>query len=137
MTSSNIVNSFWFKRLLKYAAVPIGVLLALFTAWAFVSGPRGADICGGITLLLFVAFMIDLNRSQARADREIAQRIRTEYPAELQPQVFEMYDRLKVKELEYLFQKVLDDARGDFIEARKLSALAEGIGWKAFLENRW
>ncbi len=135
--SPTMANTFWFKRLLKYAAIPIGLLLAIFTAWAFMSGPRGADICGGVTLLLFVAYMINLHRSQARADREIAQRIRAEYPAELQPQLFEMYDRLKTKELEYLFPKVLDDARGNLKEAGKLAGLAESIGWKAFLENRW
>ncbi len=49
----------------------------------------------------------------------------------------ELYDQLKAKELEYLFQKVLDDAHGNLDEARKLTGLAESIGWKAFLETRW
>jgi hypothetical protein len=42
-----------------------------------------------------------------------------------------------MKELEYLFAKVLDDAKGDMREVKKLAAVAESIGWKAFLENRW
>ncbi len=125
------------RRLLKYAAIPIGVLLALCLVWAILSGPRGADILAGVALLLYIAAMINIQRSEVRADHEIAQRIRAEYPAELQPQVFELYARLKARELEYLFQKVLDDAQGDLAQAKKLAGLAENIGWKAFLENRW
>ena len=127
----------WSKWLLKYAAIPGVVILVLLVVWAILSGRRGADIVAGIGLLLFALYMIDLKRSETRADRTIAQRIRTEYAADDQPQVFDLYDRLKAKELEYLFQKVLDDARGSLAEAQKLTGLAESVGWKAFLENRW
>ncbi len=129
-------RSIWSKWLLKYAAIPVGVILVLFLAWAVLKGPQGADICAGISLLLFIEVMIDLKRSEIKADRDVTRRIRAEYPAESQPQVFELYGRLKAKELEYLFLKVLDDAQGDLNEARKLSGLAESIGWKALLENR-
>ncbi len=130
-------RSIWSKWLLKYAAIPVALILGLFLGWAILKGPQGADICAGVCLLLFIAIMIDLKRSEIRADNEVTRRIRAEYPAESQPKVFELYDRLKAKELEYLFLKVLDDAQGDLNEAKKLSGLAESVGWKAFLENRW
>lgn len=135
--TSNPGRSAWSKWLLKYAAIPGIVILALCFVWAVLSGSRGPDIVAGAGLLLFAIYMIGLRRSETRADRNIAQRIRTEYSVEEQPQVFELYDRLKAKELEYLFQKVLDDARGNLAEVRKLTGLAESVGWKAFLENRW
>ena len=130
-------KSIWSKWLLKYAAIPVALMLALFLGWAILNGPRGADVCAGIGLLLFIAVVIDLKRSEIKADKEITRRIRAEYPAESQPKVFELYDRLKAKELEYLFIKVLDDAKGDPKEASKLAGLAESSGWRAFLENRW
>ncbi len=127
----------WSKRLLKYAAIPVVGLLILLVGWTVLNGPRGADICAGIALLLFILYMVNLKRSETRADRNIAQRIRTEYSAGDQPQVLDLYERLKAKELEYLFLKVLDDARGNLDEAKKLAGLAETIGWKSFLEDRW
>ncbi len=125
------------RRALKYAAIPVGVVAALYLGWVALRGPQAADICAGVALLLFIVYMVDLKRSEVRADRSIAQRIRDEYPAETQPQVLELYDRLKAKELEYLFVKVLDDAAGDVAKATKLTGLAESIGWKAFLESHW
>lgn len=130
-------RSVWSKWLLKYAAIPGVVILALCLVWAVLSGTRGPDIVAGIALVLYAAVMINFKRSEIRADREIAQRIQAEYPAGDQPVVFDLYNRLKIKELEYLFQKVLDDAKGNLAEAKKLTGLAESIGWKAFLENRW
>ncbi len=132
-----VVQNIWLRRALKHAAIPIGVVAALYLAWVALRGPQAADICAGVALLLFLAYMIDLKRSEVRADRGIVQRIREEYPAETQPQVLELYDRLKAKELEYLFVKVLDDAAGDLGKATKLTGLAESIGWKAFLESHW
>ncbi len=134
---SNPTRRLWSKRLLKYAAVPVAALLILLVGWTALNGPRGADICAGIALLLFILYMVNLKRSDARADQNIAQRIRAEYSGGDQSQMFELYDRLKAKELEYLFLKVLDDARGNLAEAKKLTGLAETIGWQAFLENRW
>lgn len=135
--ASNTFRRMWSRRLLKYAAIPVIVLLALYLAWALFRGPQGADIIAGVALLLFIAYMINVRRSEAKADQAIAERIRAEYPPESQPELFELYDRLKVKELEYLFEKVLDDAHGILPEARKLAGLAESIGWKAFLESHW
>ncbi len=132
-----MVRSIWSRRLLKYAALPAGAAVVLYLVWVASQGLGTANLCAGIGLLLFIVYMIDLKRSETRADRNIAQRIRAEYPANDQPQVFELYDRLKSKELEYLFQKVLDDAGGNLDEARKLTGLAESIGWTAFLETRW
>lgn len=130
-------RSVWSKWLLKYAAIPGVVILVLCIVWAVLSGTRGADILAGVALVLFAAAMINLKRSEVRADRGIEQRIRAEYPAGDQPVMFDLYNQLKVKELEYLFEKVLDDAKGNLAEAKKLTGLAESIGWKAFLESRW
>ncbi len=132
-----MVRSIWSRRLLKYAALPAGAAVVLYLVWVASQGLGTANLCAGIGLLLFIVYMIDLKRSETRADRNIAQRIRAEYPTNDQPQVLELYDRLKSKELEYLFQKVLDDAGGNLVEARKLTGLAESIGWTAFLETRW
>jgi hypothetical protein len=109
----------------------------LYLVWVASQGLGTANICAGIGLLLFIVYMVDLKRSETRADRNIARRIRAEYPVADQPHVYELYERLKARELEYLFQKVLDEAGGNLDEARKLTGLAENIGWKAFLENRW
>lgn len=87
--------------------------------------------------MLFAAVMLYFRQLDVKADREIAQRIKAEFSAESQAEVSDIYYGLKVKELEYLFGKVLDDAHGDIGEVRKLAALAQSIGWKAFLENRW
>ncbi len=135
--NSELIRSLRSKWLLRYATIPIGIVLASLLTWAALKGPRGADVCAGIGLVLFIAAMMELRRTEMKADKSIAQRIKTEYAAEWQPQVFALYDRLKAKELEYLFVKVLDDAKGDLKEANKLTGLAESIGWKAFLENRW
>ncbi len=135
--SASMWRSIWSRRLLKYAAIPVGVALVLYLTWAVLRGPRSADICVAAALLLFAAFLLNLWRAEVRADREIAQQIRAEYPPESQPELFDLYDRLKAKELERLFQKVLDDAHGDLKQAKKLTALAESVGWKAFLEERW
>ncbi len=135
--TSNTFRRIWARRLLKYAAVPVIALLAIYAAWAVMRGPQGADIIVGAALLLLIAYLINMARSEARTDRIIALRIRAEYAPESQPELFALYDRLKFKELEYLFEKVLDDAGGSLPEARKLAALAQSIGWRAFLESRW
>ena len=125
------------RRLVRYAAVAVMVLLVIYLIWAFLRGPRSADIIAGAALLLFAALVFNFRSAEIRADRAIAQRVRTEFSAEDQPRVLELYERLKAKELEPLFQKVLDDAHGDLQQVQKLSGLAESLGWRAFLENRW
>ncbi len=127
----------WSKRLLKYAAILAGAAVVLHLVWVGLQGLGSANICAGIGLLLFIVAMLDLKQSDTRADQGVLHRIRAEYSAESQHQVLALYDRLKAKELEYLFIKVLDDAKGNVNEAKKLTGLAESIGWKAFLENRW
>ncbi len=133
----NSMRNIWSKRLLRFAAVPAVVLLVLYLTWAFLRGPRSSDIVAGMALLIFAALVINFRQAEIRADREIAQRIRTEFTAEDQPDILALYNRLKAKELEGLFQKVLDDAHGDLAQAQKLTGLAESMGWRAFLENRW
>ncbi len=133
----NVMRSIWSKRLLRYAAVSVVVLLAIYLVWAFLRGPRSSDVVAAIALLVFGALVINFRRAEITADREIAERIRTEFSAADQPDILALYSRLKTKELEGLFQKVLDDAHGDLAQAQKLTGLAESLGWRAFLENRW
>ena len=133
----NAMRSNWPKRLGRSAAVAVVVLLVIYLAWAFLRGPRSSDIVAGIALVIFAGLVINLRRAEIRADREIAERIRTEFAAADQPDVLALYNRLKAKELEGLFQKVLDEAHGDLAQAQKLTGLAESVGWRAFLENRW
>lgn len=128
-------RSIWSRRLLRYVGIPLVIILVLYLLWDGLVGI--GDLIAGIALVLAVAAMIYLKGSEIKADKAIAQRIRTEFSSESQPQVLELYNHLKTKELEYLFLKVLDDAKGDLNEVKKLSGLAESVGWRAFLENHW
>ncbi len=127
----------WFKRMLKYGGIPLAAALALYLIWGGSNGWGGGEICAGIGLILMGASMAYIRQTDIIADRNVMQRVKAEYPAESQPQVLEAYNHLKTKELEYLFLKVLDDAQGDVDAVRKFTSLAESVGWKAFLENRW
>jgi len=130
-------KSIWSRRYLRYIGVPLIIVLVLYLFWGGASGFGGGEICAGISLILAVGAMIYLKRLENIAEHNLTQRIRTEYPSESQSQVFEIYQHLKTKELEGLFQKILDDARGDINEVKKYATLAESIGWKDFLENRF
>ena len=88
-------------------------------------------------LLLVLGAMLYLNQMQNTSEKEVSRRIKAEYPAELQPSVFEIYRHLKVRELEGLFLTILDDSKGDLAQVRKLASVAENVGWGAFLETRW
>ena len=88
-------------------------------------------------LLLVLGAMLYLNQMQNTSEKEVSRRIKAEYPAELQPSVFEIYRHLKVRELEGLFLTILDDSKGDLAQVRKLASVAENVGWRAFLETRW
>ena len=125
------------KRLLKYAGIPIVIALVLYLIWDGSNGLGTGEILAGICLVLFIGAMTYLRQSDITADRDIAQRIKAEYSTESQPQVFEIYNHLKTKEIEYLFSKVLDEAKGDVKEVKKLAGIAESVGWKSFLENHW
>ena len=125
------------RRLLRYGGIAVVVALALYLLWVGLHGVGSAEILAGICLVLLIGGMIYLRQSDVRADANIARRIRAEYSSEAQPQVFAIYQHLKTKELEYLFLKILDDAKGDLKEVTKLAGVAESAGWKAFLENHW
>jgi hypothetical protein len=124
-------------RMLRYGGIALIVAVVLYIGWIGWRGWVTSTICAGVALLVFAASMFYYWQLDARADREITQRIKAEFPPEFQSEVFDIYYGMKMKELEYLFVKVLDDAQGDIREVRKLAALAQSIGWKAFLENRW
>ena len=81
--------------------------------------------------------MLYLRQLQSVSEKVVSQRIKAEYPPELQPYVFETYRHLKIKELEGLFLKILDDSKGDLEKVKKLASVAENVGWQAFLENKW
>ena len=125
------------KRILRYGGIALIIALILYIGWVGWRGWVTSSICAGVGLLLYAALMLYYRQLDIKADREIAQRINAEFPPETRSEVSDIYDGLKTKELEYLFAKVLDDAKGDIREVRKLAALAQNIGWKAFLENRW
>ncbi len=127
----------WLTRGLRYAGIAFILAAILYLGWVGGRSWITSSICAGVGLLLFAASMLHFRQLDAAADREIAQRIKAEFPPEHQAEVDDIYYGLKLRELEYLFTKVLDDAHGDIREVRKLAALAQSVGWKAFLENRW
>jgi len=76
------------------------------------NGWGGGGICAGIGLILVAGAMIYLKRLENISERNIDQRIKAEFSPEAQPQVLKIYEHLKIKELEGLFVKILDDAKG-------------------------
>ncbi len=123
------------KRILRYGGIALILALILYISWR--GWITGSSIFAGILLVLFAAAILSFKLREVRADREIARRIKAELPPESQSEVFEIYHGLKMKELEYLFAKVLDDAKGDIREVRRLAALAQSTSSKAFLDNHW
>ncbi len=130
-------KSNWSKRLSRYVGIPLAIVLVLYFIWDGSNGWGGWGICAGISLMLVAGAMIYLKRLENISERNIAQRIKAEYSPKIQPQVFKIYEHLKTKEFEGLFLKILDDAKGNLNEVKKLASVAESVGWKAFLENRW
>ena len=128
---------FTFQRIIYYAGVGIIVTLLISLTVSSANGLRGSDIFSGIALLLAFGAMLYLRNMQVVSEREVRQRITREYSPAERSQVFEAYQHLKVKELEGLFLKILDDANGDPHKVIKLTSIAENIGWAAFLENHW
>ena len=90
-----------------------------------------------LSLLLMIGAMLYLRQMQNISEKAVSQRIRAEYPSELQPNVFEIYRHLKSREIEGLFLKILDDSKGDLNLVKMLASVAENVGWQAFLENKW
>ncbi len=125
------------KRVLRYGLIAVLIGAVVYVVWVDWRGSVTSSICGALGVLLAAGGMFYFRQRDARADREIARRIAAEFPPEAQAEVDDIYYGLKMRELEYLFGKVLDDANGDVQQVRKLAALAQSIGWKAFLENRW
>ena len=127
----------WSKRTLGNAGILVFTALSFFFLWQGFSGLGFWGFCAGIGLLLSIGALLYLRQMEVNSENKITQRITAEYSAEAQPQVFGMYEHLKTKNLEGLFQKILDDANGDLSEAKKLTGIAESVGWNAFIENRW
>lgn len=125
------------KRMLRYGGIALVIAVMVYISWVAGHSWVSGSLCTGVGLVLFAAAMYYFRQQDVKAEREIVQRIKAEYPPESQSEVYDIYYGLKLKELEYLFGKVLDDAKGDIGEVRKLAGLAQSIGWKAFLENRW
>jgi len=119
------------KKLLNY----VGVFLVIALVGSLLLGNSG--VFTGIGLLLVVGAMMYLKQLENISERNVAQRIKAEYPSESQQQVFAIYEHMKIKEMEGLFQKILDDSKGDLTKVKKLASVAESVGWKAFIENHW
>jgi hypothetical protein len=126
-----------FRKLLRWIGIPLGLALIVYLAWDGSKGLSAAGILAGISLLAVAAAMLSIKQMEVTSEKNIRQRIRSEVQPESQARVVQVYEHLKGKELEGLFAKILDDAHGDANAIQRLSGLAESIGWKAFLENKW
>ena len=98
---------------------------------------NGSEIFTAIGLLLVLGVIVYFKRKENVSENAVSKRIRAEYPADSQPQVYEIYEQLKSKELGGLFLKILEDAHGDVTQVKSLAKLAESVGRRAFLENHW
>ena len=127
----------WVQNIWSYAGIGIVIALVLSLLWDSSNGLGGSEIFTGIALLLTIGSLLYLKSMQDVTERDILRRIRTEYSPDAQSLVFDVYQRLKIKEMEGLFSKILDDASGDANKVKKLASVAESIGWKAFIENEW
>ena len=127
----------WPKQLLRYVGLLLVITLVLSLLWDVSNGWGGSEIFTGIGLLMVLGVIVYFRRMENVSENAVSQRIRAEYPSESQPQVFEIYEHLKRKEMEGLFLKILEDANGDVGKVKSLASLAESVGWRAFLENHW
>jgi len=103
----------WSKRLVRIVSVSIAVLLFLYLIWNSSNGWGGSEMVTAVGLILVIGAMLYLKQMENTAEKNVLQRIKTEYPPESQSQVLEVYEHMKIKELEGLFLKILDDAHGD------------------------
>ena len=126
MTTS-IMSKQWLNALGILLTVALVISLLLGSSEAFT----------GIGLLLVAIAMLYLKYQENISENEVARKIKAEYPAESQQRVREIYEHVKIKEMEGLFQKILDDSKGDVQKVERLANVAENVGWKAFLENHW
>ncbi len=112
-----------------------GILLAVVLVLSLFLG--SSEVFTGVGLLLVIGAMMYLRYQENISEWEVAKRIKSEYPVESQQHVREIYEHMKIKEMEGLFQKILDDSKGDVAKVERLASVAESVGWKAFLENHW
>lgn len=132
-----MITSGWSKRIVGIVGILLAATLILSLLWDGSNGWGGSDIFTAIGLLLVFGAMFYMWQMQNISEKTVSQRIRAEYPSELQPMVLEVYRHLKVKELDGLFLKILDDSKGDLNQVKKLASVAENVGWHSFLENKW
>ena len=132
-----MITSGWSKRIVGIVGILLAATLILSLIWDGSNGWGGSDIFTAIGLLLVFGAMFYMWQMQNISEKTVSQRIRAEYPSELQPMMLEVYRHLKVKELDGLFLKILDDSKGDLNQVKKLASVAENVGWHSFLENKW
>ena len=125
------------NRVLGFLGVALAIILTLSLLWDGSNGWGVSDMFTAFGLLLVFGAILYLWQMQNTSEKAVSQRIKSEYPSELRPKVIEIYRHLKVKELDGLFLKILDDSKGDFNQVKKLASVAENVGWQAFLENKW
>ena len=113
----------------------LGILLTVALVISLLLG--SSEAFTGIGLLLVAIAMLYLKYQENISENEVARKIKAEYPAESQQRVRKIYEHMKIKEMEGLFQKILDDSKGDVQKVERLASVAENVGWKAFLENHW
>ena len=113
----------------------LGILLTVALVISLLLG--SSEAFTGIGLLLVAIAMLYLKYQENISENEVARKIKAEYPAESQQRVREIYEHMKIKEMEGLFQKILDDSKVDVQKVERLANVAENVGWKAFLENHW
>ena len=119
------------KHLLKYASIFLIIVLGT----SLLLG--NSNVCTAAGMLLIAAAMLYLKQQEVVSEKEVARRIKAEFPTESQAHILEVYEHMKIKEMEGLFQKILDDSKGDVAKVKRLASVAESVGWKAFLENHW
>ena len=119
------------KHLLKYASI----FLILVLGTSLLLG--NSNVCTAAGILLIAVAMLYLRQQEVVSEKEVARRIKAEFPTESQSHILEVYEHMKIKEMEGLFQKILDDAKGDVAKVERLASVAESVGWKAFLESHW
>ena len=123
------------SRMSKKWLNALGILLTVALVISLLLG--SSEAFTGIGLLLVAIAMLYLKYQENISENEVARKIKAEYPAESQQRVREIYEHMKIKEMEGLFQKILDDSKGDVQKVERLANVAENVGWKAFLENHW
>ena len=132
-----MITSGWPKRILGIVGILLAITLILSLLWDGLNGWGVSDMFTTFGSLLVFGAMLYLWQMQNISEKTISQRIKAEYPSELRPKVLKIYRHMKVRELDGLFLKILDDSKGDLNQVKKLASVAENVGWQAFLENKW